>query len=440
VRLSEIISGLSYALDVTEGMPTGHSARACAIGMRVAAVAGVPEHELSSLYYALLLKDAGCSANAAALSELFGSDDREFKRARKGTDFRAFRVKAPAAFRSTLPDAPLPARVRRLISIARRGAETTEALYTVRCERGAEIARMIELPESTAQAIRSLDEHWDGGGTPYGLRGDQIPLAARIMALVGVVEVHVAMAGVDAALDVAGERSGTWFDPSLVAALLTTRGDREFWSSLHGDAVEVVVGYEPADRALLADDAGLDRVAEAFAAVVDAKSPFTGEHSQGVARIAVSIASTLGLDREATRDLRRAALLHDLGKLGVSNLILDKRDRLDAAEWAEIRRHPELTERILARIPPFRAFATDAGAHHERIDGRGYHRGVSGDQLGWMPRILAVADVFEALTADRPYRAGLAAGDALDVMRPDVGTAFSAEHFAALETAVTTRG
>ncbi len=440
MRLSEIISGLSYALDVTEGMPTGHSARACAIGMRVAAVAGVPEQELSSLYYALLLKDAGCSANAAALTELFGSDDRAFKRARKGTDFRALRVKAPAAYRSTRPDASVPARLWRLASIARRGSETTDALYTVRCERGAEIARMIELPESTAQAIRSLDEHWDGGGTPYGLRGHQIPLAARIMALVQVVEVHVAAAGVDAALDVARDRSGTWFDPTLVDALLTTRADRAFWASLHGDAVDVVVGFEPADRRLEADEAGLDRVAEAFAAVVDAKSPFTGEHSQGVADIAVGVAATLGLDREATRDLRRAALLHDLGKLGVSNLILDKRGRLDATEWAEIRRHPELTERILARIPPFRSFAVDAGAHHERLDGRGYHRGLSGEQLGWMPRILAVADVFEALTADRPYRAGVAPGDALDVMRADVGTAFSPEHFAALESSVTTRG
>jgi HD-GYP domain-containing protein (c-di-GMP phosphodiesterase class II) len=159
-----------------------------------------------------------------------------------------------------------------------------------------------------------------------------------------------------------------------------------------------------------------------------------------VARIAVGVAGTMGLDREATRDLRRAALLHDLGKLGVSNLILDKRGRLDATEWAEIKRHPELTERILSRITPFRGFAADAGAHHERLDGRGYHRGLTAAQLGWMPRILAVADVFEALTADRPYRAGLALDDALGVMRAEVGSAFSPEHFAALESSVTAGG
>jgi HD-GYP domain-containing protein (c-di-GMP phosphodiesterase class II) len=218
-----------------------------------------------------------------------------------------------------------------------------------------------------------------------------------------------------------------------VRALLATRGDTGFWTSLTGDAVEVSVGFEPPDRALLASEDALDRVAEAFATVVDAKSPFTGRHSLGVARIASGVGATLGISFEAARDLRRAALLHDLGKLGVSNLILDKPGKLDDAEWAAIRRHPELTERILERVPPFAHFAVDAGAHHERLDGRGYFRGVGGDQLGWMPRTLAVADVFEALTADRPYRSGLDADEALGIMRRDTG-AFCPEHFAALET------
>jgi len=162
-------------------------------------------------------------------------------------------------------------------------------------------------------------------------------------------------------------------------------------------------------------------------------SPFTGRHSVGVARIATGVGETVGLDGERLRDLRRAALLHDLGKLGVSNLILDKPGKLDDAEWAAIRRHPELTERILVRVPPFEHFAVDAGAHHERLDGRGYFRGLTGEQLGWMPRILAVADVFEALTADRPYRSGLDTDEALGIMRRDTG-AFCPEHFAALES------
>jgi HD-GYP domain-containing protein (c-di-GMP phosphodiesterase class II) len=365
---------------------------------------------------------------------LFGSDDLAYKEQRKRVDYRSRRANALSAFRSTLPDAPLLTRVRRLAELAREETGRTDELYGVRCERGAEIARMIDLPESTADAIRALDEHWDGGGVPYGLRGADIPLAARIMSLAQIVEVYFAGGGVDAALKVAKERSGTWFDPELVAALLTTRGETDFWASLAGDAVQLVGTFEPVDRTLMTDDDGLDRVAEAFAMVVDAKSPFTGRHSVGVADIALGVADTLGLDAVRKRDLRRAGLLHDLGKLGVSNLVLDKPGKLDEDEWAEMRRHAELTVRILDRVPPFRHFARDAGAHHERLDGRGYHLGLTADELGWMPRILAVADVYEALTADRPYRAAMDPDQALGIMRRDTGAAFSAEHFAALET------
>ena len=433
VRLSEIISALSFALDVTEGQPAGHAARSCAIGMRIAAVAGVPDTELSALYYGLLLKDAGCSANAAAVCSLFGSDDRAYKESWKGADRDTLRAKATATFRGTLPDAPLLTRVRRFTEIART-KDLKDQLYTTRCERGAEIARMIDLPRSTADAIRALDERWDGNGVPYGLSGTEIPLAARIMGLAQVAEIAFAQGGMTAALDVAAERSGTWFDPELVAALLATRGDTGFWATLGGDAVDVASIFEPADRTLMADDDGLDRVAEAFAAVVDAKSPFTGRHSAGVARIALGVADTLGFDADRVRDLRRSALLHDLGKLGVSNLVLDKPGKLDADEWVQIRGHAELTVRILERVPPFRHFARDSGAHHERLDGKGYHLGLTAEDLGWMPRILAVADVFEALTADRPYRGPLDSDTALGIMRRDVGAAFCPEYFEALES------
>jgi len=433
VRLSDILSALSYALDVTEGQPAGHAARSCAIGMRIAEHAGVGDEELSSLYYALLLKDAGCSANAGTVYELFGSDDRAFKRDRRRTDYRSTRVNAVTAFRATLPNASLLARVRRFGGFA-FGGDTTDRLVAIRCERGADIARMIDLPESTAMAILALDEHWDGGGAPFGRKGTDIPVAARVMGLAQAVEIHFADGGLEAALDMAVARAGRWFDPELVTALLATRDDTAFWASLGGDAVEVVKAYEPADRVLMTDEDGLDRVAEAFATVVDAKSPFTGRHSVGVARISVGIAETLGLAPETTRDLRRAALLHDLGKLGVANTVLDKPGKLDADEWAAVRRHAELTTRILDRVPPFRHFALDAGAHHERLDGRGYHLGLTAEQLGWMPRILAVADVFEALTADRPYRVALGPDEALDIMRRDSGSAFSSEHFAALES------
>jgi putative nucleotidyltransferase with HDIG domain len=426
IRLSEVISALSYALDITEGQPMGHAVRSCAIGMRIGEEMGLAADERSDLFYALLLKDAGCSSNAARLSTLFGADDLEIKRTRKLIDHHS-----PAA---SLRHVLRHGRTRRLAAIARSGSDGAREMTELRCERGADIARMIELPETTAAAIRSLDEHWDGAGYPYGLAGDAIPLFGRILGLAQSAEVFFGVGGPRAALDVAAERRGTWFDPALVDALRSTRRDREFWASLGGiEPHRVIGGFEPEDRVQRADDERLDRVAEAFAMIVDAKSPYTGRHSVGVARISVGIADVLGYGPDVLRDLRRAALLHDIGKLGVSNLILDKPGKLDAEEWVQMRRHPALTVKILERVSAFRDLAATAGAHHERLDGGGYHLGLTGDQLNRDARILAVADVFEALTAERPYRAALPLEQVRTIMRRDAPHALCPEALAALE-------
>ena len=240
--------------------------------------------------------------------------------------------------------------------------------------------------------------------------------------------------GVPAALAVARERSGRWFDPALVDVLLRLEHDDAFWTTLRRtDPQELVRALEPEDRVQVAESDRLDRVAEAFAGIVDAKSPYTGRHSEGVARIADE--HRRGRRPRGRRPPRPAAraLLHDLGKLAISNRILDKPGRLTEGEWAAMRRHPELTERILLRISAFRDLAPMAGAHHERLDGSGYHRGLRRPQLGFSARILAVADVFEALTAARPYRGPLEPDEALGVMRADVPDRLDGDAFAALE-------
>jgi putative nucleotidyltransferase with HDIG domain len=404
----------------------GHAVRSCAIGMRIGEELDLDDETRSSLFYALLLKDAGCSSNAAKLSALFGADDFELKRARKLTNhLRPFE-----ALKYTVRHA----RTRRLAAIARSGAEGARAMTELRCERGAEIARMIELTEATAEAIKTLDEHWDGNGYPYGVSGDAIPLLGRIVCLAQTAEVFFAAAGPRAVFDVAAERRGTWFDPALVDALRATRRDRAFWSALGGHEPHAVIGaFEPEDRIQHADGERLDRVAEAFALIIDAKSPYTGSHSVGVARIAVAVADVLGYGPRELRDLRRAALLHDIGKLGVSNLILDKPGKLDDEEWVQMRRHPELTVRILQRVSAFRALAATAGAHHERLDGRGYHLGLRAEQLSRDARVLAVADVCEALSAKRPYREAMDPEQVRAIMRRDAGTAFCHEALGALE-------
>jgi putative nucleotidyltransferase with HDIG domain len=429
VRLSDVVGAMSFALDLTEGEPPGHAVRACKIGMRLADALGLDAETRSHLFYALLLKDAGCSANSAKMAALFGADDQVAKRSSKRVDWSG---KLPAlvwSLRTVAPGGSPRRRLDRLLAIKSEG-EVTRALMQARCDRGAEVVSLLGLPEQTAEAIRALDEHWDGGGQPRGLRGDEIPLLGRILCLAQTVEIFHAAAGVEAAWRVARKRRGGWFDPALVDALGSIRGDREFWRSL---ARPDVSAWEPADRLLTADDARLDQIAVAFAGVVDAKSPWTYRHSDRTCLIVVGLASELGLGVEALGDLRRAALLHDIGKLSISNRILDKPGPLTATEFATIKQHPLTGERILRTVPAMEHLAPLAAAHHERLDGGGYPRGLAADELDLAARLLAMADVYEALTSERPYRPARTSREALEIIRADVPERLDPEAFAVLE-------
>lgn len=434
VRLSEVIGAMSYALDLVEGQPMGHAARSCAIGMRLAETIQLPVDLLDSLYYALLIKDAGCSANASKMAALFGTDEREVKRAVKLVDGDRPAEMARFVLANVAADAGPVRRARGLADFARKAPGETHGIYAMRCERGAEIARKVELDEVAAQAIRSLDEHWDGGGHPGGLAGDEIPILGRILGLAQTVEVFHALEGAAGACAMARKRAGTWFDPALVDALTSLEHDDAFWAELGADPdpAALVARLEPADLAAVADGDRLDRIAEAFAQIIDAKSPYTFRHSEGVAELSVGIAAHLGLDAHSRRHLRRAALLHDVGKLGVSNAILDKPGKLTPGEWAAVWRHPRHTFEILSRVPAFRSLAKIAAAHHEKLDGSGYHLGLTAEDLPLGARILAVADICDALSAERPYRASMEPDRVLSIMVEDVPHKLDAEVFAAL--------
>jgi HD-GYP domain-containing protein (c-di-GMP phosphodiesterase class II) len=429
IPLSQVVGGLSYALDLTEGEPPGHAARACLIGMRIAEELDLDAAARSDLFYALLVKDAGCSANSARMAALFGADDQLAKVTSKRIDWAQSFPALVWALRTVEPGGTLRARADRLRAIQDEG-EVTRSLMRARCDRGAEIARLLGLSDRSAEAIRALDEHWDGRGQPNGLRGEAIPLAGRILCLAQTAEIFHAAGGVASALKVARRRRGTWFDPALVDALVGTARDREFWASVpHAE----VAAWEPVSRVLVADDARLDRIAEAFAGVIDAKSPWTYRHSDRACVIAMSLAATLGAAEPLLTDIRRATLLHDVGKLAISNRILDKPGRLTQAEFAKVREHPRITGQVLARIPGFSHLVELASAHHERLDGHGYPSGLGADDLTMPMRVLAVADVYEALTAERPYRAAMSSDRALATMRPDVPRRLDADVFAALE-------
>jgi len=426
VPMSEVVAALSTALDLVEGQPPGHAARSCIIGMRLGREIGLSEESLSALYYALLLKDAGCSSNAARMAALFGADDQRVKAGMRTIEWRELPAMARTSWglvgRTGETAAPLLTRVRLLLGLGRNETLTHE-LIAARCDRGADIARRLGFPADTVQAIYSLDEHWDGHGYPEGRAGEAIPLFSRILNVAQSVEVFLARDGSGDALDMVRSRRGRWFDPMLVDVVLSWRRDATWWKQVRAaQADEEVAALEPAAFARDVDADGLDQVAQAFADVIDAKSPFTYAHSSNVAAYADAMAARLGFHAGACRLVRRAGLLHDIGKVGVSNRILDKPGTLSAAERTAIQSHPRHTWEILSRVGAFADIAHLAATHHEKLDGSGYPWGLRGDMLTLPARVLVVADILEALTADRPYRSGMPMDKALAILSAERGT------------------
>jgi HD-GYP domain-containing protein (c-di-GMP phosphodiesterase class II) len=333
-----------------------------------------------------------------------------------------------------VPGGSLLEKAAHLARVVVAGKKGAKELIQLRCDRGATIAEQLQLPHATVEAISALDEHWDGSGYPGALVGEKIPLLGRILGISQTVEVFASSFGAETACDMANERSGTWFDPELVRILQSIRGDARFWETFFSaDPRQAVSAVEPADHCLTADSTMLDRIAHGFSRVIDAKSPWTFQHSEGVAEISAGLAVTLGFSAVETRIVRRAALLHDMGKLGISNLILDKPGKLTPEEITEVRKHPAYTYQLLQQVAGFREIASLAASHHERLDGKGYHRGLGADQLSVADRILCVADIYEALTARRPYRKDLSDEDAMDILAKNAGAGICPEVFTALK-------
>lgn len=423
LSLAEILSSLSYALDLTGGHPAGHAQRTCLIGMRLAQAIGLEGDDLSSLYHALLMKDAGCSSNAARMFEIFGSDDIAAKRLSKLHDWSNLFDAARYAAAVTLPQGALLTRARRLLHISTHQSETSGMMMQARCDRGAQIALSLGLGETAATCVRHLDEHWDGRGAPGKLAGEHISLLGRIACLAQTMDVFTQTFDVPTAYEIARKRAGKWFDPALVDAARSFENDAAFWQSVAEDPRATLLQLDVHAAIERASEARIDAVCDAFAQIVDAKSHFTAEHSSRVTHYAVEIAQGLGIGGRRLTILRRAALLHDIGKLAVSNAILDKPGQLTDDEFAQIKTHPFQTQRILSGIRGFANLTEIACAHHERLDGHGYWRGLTAEQLTLDMRILAVADVFDALSADRPYRSAMPVAQVFGILDKDAGVA-----------------
>ncbi len=436
ISMAEVLASLSFALDLTSGQTTGHAQRSCLIGMRIGREFGLSESDLTSLYHAMLIKDSGCSSNAGRMFEIFGSDDIDAKRAIRIIDWSSLDEALKFAADHTLPHASLLARAQRMRAVSSSLAALTGQLFQARCSRGAQIARTLGLGEDAAQCIYCLDEHWDGHGMPHGLRGDDIPILGRIAGLAQTLEVFWKTFGLGTAFEVIRARSGRWFDPELVRVAHAFRQDDDFWQGIQDNTRRRLMGLNVYATAQTITPNRIDDVCQAFARIVDAKSQFTGEHSSRVKDCAIGIAQGLGIGEERLTLIRRAALLHDIGKLAVPNTILDKPGPLDPSEWQTVKRHPLLTQQILGQITGFGRLTEVAAAHHERLDGSGYVNGLRAAEIDQDMRILAVADVFDALSSSRPYRPAMPLENVFSILDSNAHKSLDADCIAVLKAQV----
>ncbi len=403
LRLAELLASVSLATDLGTGQPLGHALRTCTIAVALAEALGCSPEEVRTVHQFTLLRFLGCTSDAAEAAALVGGDDLALNAAMGPVLMGSTREVLGTFVRSVAPGQP---RRRRVGLVARGLADSkgTERSLSTHCEVGVMLARRIGLPQAVLEALAHAYERWDGKGFPTGLAGEAIPLAVRVAVVAR--DADLATVQGEDPRTWTRERSGRAYDPSVVEAF--ERAGPDVLAALAGsDEWETALAGEPGRAATVEPDR-LDDVLTAFADFADLKSPWIRGHSRRVASLAEDAGRHAGLDDATCGVLRRAGLVHDLGRVAVENGIWDKPGALTRAEWERVRLHPYFTERILARCGSLASLVQPACSHHERLDGTGYHRSLPAEALSRADRILAAADVFAALTADRPHRPALA--------------------------------
>jgi len=408
---------LSYASDLGLGQPMAHCMRQTVVALRMAGLAGASGRELEATYYLGLMMNVYCHADAAEQARWFGDDISMKSDTFDLLDMSTARMVAVMVRRVGSHGSGV-ARARRLAAFPAAGVKQVLSFATTHCTLGSQFAEQVGLDEAVCVAIRQGYEQWDGKGYPDHLRGEEIGLPARLVQLAGPVEVVARRRGVEAAVAVARRHRGTQFDPAVVD-LFCSHAPELLDGLDRASDWDAVLGAEP-ELSRRVSGAGLDQVLEAMADLVDMKSPCLAGHSRGVASLACAAARAAGYPDDDVTVLRRAGLIHDLGRLGVSNAIWDKPGPLTGAESERIRLHPYLTERMLARVGALSRSREIAARHHERLDGSGYPRGLTAASLTPPDRLLAAADAYHAMTEPRPHRAPLGPGQAARELRAEV--------------------
>jgi HD-GYP domain-containing protein (c-di-GMP phosphodiesterase class II) len=416
VRLAELVAMISLGTDLGMGQPMEHAMRQSLIALRLAERLGLDEATRGVVYYVGLIAWVGCHVDAYEQAKWFG-DDMALKADAHHVDMTGLPAKA-FMWRHVGAGRGLAERARLSVKFAGAGRRAASEMIDNHWVATNELAGRLGLGPQVREGLYQTFERWDGKGVPAEAKGDEIQVPARLVNLADVVAVYHRTAGVDAAVAVARERSGTQFDPALVdvfcseaPTLLSEVDSVTTWPA--------VIEAEPALEIVLSGDE-LESALEAIADFTDVKSPWTIGHSRGVADLARAATQIYGLPAADADLVRRAGLLHDLGRLGVSNAIWDKPGALTAAEVERVRMHPYLTERMLASSAALASAGAIAVQHHERLDGSGYPRGLTGDAIAPAGRVLAAADAYHAMTESRPHRAARTADEAAAELRAGV--------------------
>ena len=387
--------------DLGYGLEPGHAMRSCLVGVTLARRVGLPEHEVADTFYTSLLSHVGCVGFSHEMSAAFG-DELAANQAGARTNFAdpqdILKTLIPESTRGMRP----LARARTAAFIVARGRALGRSYDSTVCEIAKETARRISLADGVQAALFQVKEAWNGSGFPGRLKGEEILLPARIARVASEAILFHDLGGTELAAHEVSRRGGSLLDPALVSEFVAN-APTIFGEAAAGDPRELVLEAEP-EPVTERDHDDLPQVAAAFGDLVDLKTPFTHGHSKEVARLAKGAAERLELDAETTQRLHIAAFLHDLGKVGISDMIWEKPGPLTGPEWEQVRMHAYHTERILATSRTLEPMARIAGMHHERLDGSGYHRGCRAQEIPAPARVLAAADAFQAMTQRRPHR------------------------------------
>ena len=409
---SELLAGLSLAIDLGLGQPMDHMLRSSVLAQRMARELHLDADSRERIFHSTVLAWIGCHADSFELAHLF-SDDIEFRSATYTIDNRGLPLVSLMVGRTGggRPALRMAAAKARFLAVGRAAVHDLIASH---CHSAATLAAALGMNSSMADILMCTFERWDGKGLPEGRAQTDIPLEMRVTQLADVAEIFLRNGGVHAAADMVRGRRGTQFDPEL-ADVFCDRASELTEGLAESDPWAEALASAPVGVPLAGRE--LDEVLTAMGDFADLKSPYTSGHSRGVAALAGAAAQAVGLPVSSQDAVRRAGWVHDLGRMGVSNAVWDKSGPLTAAEVERVHLHPFLSERILGRIPGCRRLATLAGAHHERLDGSGYPAGIGGESLDMEQRILAAADAFHASLEPRPHRGALASDEAVARLR-----------------------